>query len=127
MQSQSDKKDVVSTDDERRLQIARQIINRTNFSPEKPILISPDEEAVLSNEVREKERLAAVHFKRLQQTQQMISDKHSTELYSMQQERKSMTDLRLKIALNEVKLMTDLKSNLRDVVARLRRSLKVNQ
>jgi hypothetical protein len=127
MQSQSDKKDVVSTDEERRLQIARQIINRTKFSPEKPILISLDEEAALSNEVREKERLAAVHFKRLQKTQQMISDKRNTELYSMQQERKSMTDLRLKIALNEVKAMTDLKSNLRDVVARLRKSLKVNQ
>jgi predicted P-loop ATPase/GTPase len=127
MQSLSESKDTGSTDEEKRLKIAREIINRTKFSPEKPILIPPDEEVAVSNEVLEKERLAAVQFKRLQQTQQMISDKSNKELYSMRQERKSMTDLRLKIALKDVKKMTDLKSNLREVVARLRKSLKVNQ
>lgn len=113
--------------EERRLRIARQIVNRTKFSPEKPIPISSDEEAAISNEVDETERLAAIHSKRLQQTHKMISDQVNTELYSMQLERKSMTSLRLKNALNDVKKLAALKSNLKEVVARLRKSLKVNQ
>ena len=108
------------TEAERRLQIARQLINRTNFAPQKP-----DVDVAIQNEIIESERLAASRSRRLQQTQMMISDKDNKELYSTLKERQSMTTAMLGTVMPNVRKQAALKPTLEKVVSVLRHSLQV--
>jgi hypothetical protein len=128
MQSISkDESSKATTDKERRLRIARQIISQTKFSAA-PVANFE----VIDKDVLEANRLAAVRTRRLQQTQTMLSDQSNTVLYSMQLERQSMTTLRLQNVINDVNKQntlnkqSTLNSNLSKLVSVLRHSLKVS-
>lgn len=108
------------TEAERRLQIARQLVNKTNFSPQKPAV-----DIAIEDEALEVERLAANRSKRLQETQKLISDRDNSELYSTKKERQSMTNLMLQNVMPEVRKQAALKSTVKKVVSVLRQSLKV--
>lgn len=126
MQLLSSSDDEKEKEKERKRLIAKQIINETNFSPQKPKKIEKIED-IKGTETIPNLSTNVLHSQRLQRTQKIISDKRYNEIYTMQIERASETNLKLQKVLSDVKKQSVLKSNLKKVVGVLRSSLKVSR